>query len=392
MGVTARSGPVPGRTTPRMARERLPLLVLGMLCLLAALWGGLVLLGLPVPELRPSYAVDHGTLMVLGFLGTVISLERAVALGKLWGFGAPAFAGAGGVALLVGLPMVVGQLLLCAASVVLLVVYVVVYRIQPALHLRVQIGGAVSWYVATLVWLAGWPVPHLVPWLAGFLVLTILGERLELARIALLTPASIRRFLVGAALLGAGLALTFLPGGGAWLGTRVAGLGLAALALWGMKYDAARRTVKVPGVTRFMAVCLLSGYVWLLASGLTWLVFGDLERSIAVYDAALHAVFLGFVMSMIFGHAPVIVPAVLRVRMPFHRWLYAHVALLHASLAVRLIGGDWLGNDLALKIGGVGNEVAVLVFIVASVATVLRSRSASRGVPPRLSHTPAKPA
>ena len=392
MGVTARSGPVPGRTTPRMARERVPLLVLVMLCLRAALWGGLVLLGLPVPELRPSYAVDHGTLMVLGFLGTVISLERAVALGKPWGFAAPGAAGAGGVALLVGFPLVVGQLLMSVASIVLLVVYIVVYRIQPALHLRVQIGGAVCWYVATLVWLAGRPVPDLVPWLAGFLVLTILGERLELARIAMLTPASVRRFLIGVALMGAGLALTLLPGQVAVVGTRVAGLALMALALWGMRYDAARRTVKVPGVTRFMAICLLSGYVWLLAGGVVWVVFGDLERSHGSYDAALHAVFLGFVMSMIFGHAPVIVPAVLRVRMPFHRWLYAHVALLHASLAVRLIGGDWLGNDLALKVGGVGNEVAVLVFIVASVATVLCSRSASRGVPPRLSHTPAKPA
>ena len=73
-----------------------------------------------------------------------------------------------------------GRLLLCAASVVLVVVYVVVHRIQTALHLKVLAAGAVCWYVATLLWLTGWSLPRLVPWIAGFLVLTIIGERLEL--------------------------------------------------------------------------------------------------------------------------------------------------------------------------------------------------------------------
>ena len=375
------------RTTPGLARERLPLLFVGLLCLVAGLWGGLVLLGLPVPTLRRAgYALDHGLMMALGFLGTVISLERAVALGKPWAFTAPAAAGTGGLALLLGFPAA-GQLLLLVASGVLLVVYVVVYRIQPALHLKVQAGGAACWSVAMFVWLAGGQVVGLVPWLVGFLVLTILGERLELARIAMLTPTSVRRFLAAAGLLVAGSALTLAAGEIAVIGARIAGLGLAALAVWGMRYDPARRTIKVPGVTRFMAVCLLGGYVWLFAGGVVWVVVGELDRASTVYDAALHAVFLGFVMSMIFGHAPVIVPAVLRIRMPFHRWLYIHVALLHASLAVRLVGGDWRASDLALRVGGVGNELAVLLFIIASALAVLRARKApvgrSRPIAPR---------
>ena len=49
--------------------RRLPVLVLGVVCLLAGLWGGLLLLGLSLPALRASTAADHGPLMALRFLG-----------------------------------------------------------------------------------------------------------------------------------------------------------------------------------------------------------------------------------------------------------------------------------------------------------------------------------
>jgi hypothetical protein len=345
-----------------------------VLSLLAGLWGGLLLLGLQVPALRSSTAADHGALMTLGFLGTVISLERAVALRRRWGFVAPAAAGAGGVALLAGLPGIVGWSLLCLASVVFVLIYAVVLRIAPALHVAVMAAGGLCWYFATVLWLGGWTIPRLVPWLAGFLVFTIIGERLELARVALLTRASVRAFGAGGAAFAAGLMLTAVSGRAAEAGVRLAGAGLVALALWGARYDVARRTVKIAGVTRFMAVCLLTGYVWLAAAGLAWLTAGDLGRSVATYDVALHTVFLGFVMSMIFGHAPVIVPAVLNVRLPFRRWFYLHVALLHAALLVRLVGGDAAGSRLAWQVGGAGTEVAILLFLGVSVTAVLRAR------------------
>jgi hypothetical protein len=356
------------------ARTRLPLLVLGVLCLLAGLWGGLLLLGLSLPTLRSSTAAEHGPLMALGFLGTVISLERAVALRRRWAFVAPAAAGAGGVALLTGLPATVGWSLLCLAAVLFLVVYAVVLQIAPAPHVVVMAAGGLCWYLATVLWLGGWTTPRLVPWLAGFLVFTILGERLELARVALLTRGSLRACTAGGTALAVGLVLTTVSGRTAELGVRLAGAGLLALALWGARYDVARHTVKIAGVTRFMAVCLLAGYAWLGTAGLTWLIAGDLGRSVATYDASLHAVFLGFVMSMIFGHAPVIVPAVLGLRLPFRGWFYGHLAVLHAALLLRLVGGDALGNRLAWQIGGAGTEVAILLFLANSVSVVLWAR------------------
>lgn len=355
-------------------RRRLPVMLFGVLSLLAGLWGGLLLLGLDVPTLRAATATDHGPLMALGFLGTVIALERAVALGRAWSYAAPAASGLGGLALLLGLPAALGWALLCLAAVVFVLIYAAVLHIDRSFHLIVMTAGAVCWYITTIVWFGGWTIPRLVPWLAGFLVFTILGERLELARVALLTRASVRRFSAAGATFALGLLLTVVSGRTTEIGIRVAGAGLIGLALWGLRYDAARRTIRIKGVTRFMAACLLAGYVWLLAAGAIWLAAGDIGASRALYDSALHAVFLGFVMSMIFAHAPVIVPAVLRTPLPFRPWFYAHAGLLHAALLVRLVGGDAFGNVLAWQIGGAATEVAVLLFLGASAYAVIRGR------------------
>src|SRR5699024_8573109 len=77
------------------------LMIGGVVILLAALWSGLAHLGLPVSHGSASLEDGHGPMMVLGFLGTLISLERAVALGERWCYIAPAAAAAGGLAVIV---------------------------------------------------------------------------------------------------------------------------------------------------------------------------------------------------------------------------------------------------------------------------------------------------
>src|SRR5574338_888570 len=62
---------------------RLPLMFLAIGALLAGLWAGLLRIGWPIPPLSPRLLIEHGPLMVSGFLGTLISLERAVALSQL---------------------------------------------------------------------------------------------------------------------------------------------------------------------------------------------------------------------------------------------------------------------------------------------------------------------
>jgi len=67
----------------RRQRARLPLIALGVLVLLGAIGGGLARLGWPLPTTAGLVAF-HGPLMVAGFFGIVIGLERAVAVGRLW--------------------------------------------------------------------------------------------------------------------------------------------------------------------------------------------------------------------------------------------------------------------------------------------------------------------
>ena len=95
-----------------------------------------------------------------------------------------------------------------------------------------------------------------------------------------------------------------------------------------------------------------------------------------MYDAELHAVFLGFVMAMIFGHAPIIFPAVLGRSLPFRRRFYVHLVLLHASLVIR-VAGDLAGSTYASQCGGLFNTVAVVLFL-ANTVTALAGGSSMR--------------
>src|SRR5699024_11993338 len=89
--------------------------------MLAGLDAALLLLGVWAPVSTENLPDLHGVLMVFGFLGTVIALERAVALAKPAGFLAPGLLGLGAIALLTPAPLIVGQLGLTAGSLVLTV-------------------------------------------------------------------------------------------------------------------------------------------------------------------------------------------------------------------------------------------------------------------------------
>ncbi|MGH3262246.1 MAG: hypothetical protein ACRDNS_09645, partial [Trebonia sp.] len=328
-------------------------------------------------------------LMVLGFLGTLIALERAVALGATWSYLAPAATGLGGLAIVVGAPGRVGEVLIACGGVVLIVIFIQVHRIQPSLHNVVMTAAAVCWVVAAGLWLAGWDITKFVPWLVGFLILTITGERLELSRMTGTSRRGRMLFAAAAGLFGVGLIASLAAGpspavlgGPVPIGIRITGFGFIALALWLARYDIARRTIRGHGVTRYMAAALLTGYAWLAVAGVLWAWKGQMalggNYDLGIYDAELHAIFLGFVMSMIFAHAPVIVPSVLGRPLPFRNFLYVALVLLHASLLLRLIGGDWAGNTVVWQWGGSLNEVAVLLFLAMAAFLVISSARVTR--------------
>ncbi len=378
MTTAAEALPVTRAAVPTWARRAVFLVPAG-LALLAGLDAALMRVGLPAPVRAGRLPDVHGMLLVFGFVGAVIALERAVALRRPAGFAAPGLLGAGGLLLLSPAPLPVGRAVLLGGAVALVGVYVPLWRRQRDDAVLVQALGAVLASGALALWLGGVPVPTLLPWLVGFVVLTIGGERLELARIAM-GPAAGSVLLVLAGCLVVGVAASLL-----WpvAGYPVLGLALLALVGWVAAHDVARRTVRSQGLARFMAGCMLAGWFWLAVAGAVWLLGGRAVEGVR-YDAVVHAVFLGFTLSMVMAHAPVILPAVLRRPLPYHPALAVPAVLLHASLALRLWAGDALGAHRAWQVGGALNIAAVLLF-VGTAAWAL-----ARGATPASAHGEAQ--
>lgn len=347
-----------------------------MILLLTGMWAGLVRLGWPWPALHRALPMAHGPLMIGGFLGALISLERVVAIVGLKlarrpaiFYLAPLAAGAGGVLTALGREAAGGALLITLASALLVAMMWLLYRLHPTLHALVMVAAAAAWLIGNLIWLMGQPVAVVVLWWVAFLVLTIAGERLELSQLLHLPPGTRNTFLAAVALFGVGVGLAMAAYGP---GVRVMGAGMVALALWLLRYDIARRRIKAGGQARFIAIALLAGYFWLAVSGLLALGWGGMMAGMW-YDSWLHAVLLGFVFSMIFAHAPVVFPAVLSRPMPFSPRFYGHLALLHASLLLRLVG-DVAAQPSLRQWGGLLNAIAILLFMANTLLAVRRGR------------------
>jgi hypothetical protein len=355
---------------------RLPLLLLGMAALVIGSLAGLARLGVDLPGIARAQAGGHGALMVAAFFGTVISLERAVALRRLWPYGGPLAAGLGGLALLAAAPAWLPPALFILGGAVLTGASGAVLWQQPALYTVTLALGALGWLAGNAVWLASGDLGASVPFWIAFLVLTIAGERLELTRFL---PPRLTATTLFAGLLTLVVTTTGLAAAGDATAARGFGLGLLGLAVWLLRYDIARQTIRQTGLTRFVAICLLSGYAWLAVGGLLGLA-GGFGTGHAWRDAALHAVFLGFVFAMVIGHAPIIFPAVMRVKISYHPVFYLPLVALHLSVLARVAGG--LGEIWPLRQGAaIANGVALLLFVLTLLSRVLsgaRTREATR--------------
>ena len=250
----------------------IPFLGLSMLAILAGLWAGLVRLGWSIPALISSLPMQHGPLMISGFLGTVIALERVAALRQRWMFAAPLLSGIGWIFSLALPWLIVGPLLTTLGSLFAAGILAVIVRREPKIYTAVMAVGALCWLAGNLFWLLGTPISLVVWWWAAFLVLTIAGERLELSRVLRLKTRHYQLFTFAAVLFLLGVVAHMIY---PEVGARIAGAGMLALSAWLLRYDIARRNIRhaVP-LTRFIAICLFTGYFWLGLSGLMNLWFG----------------------------------------------------------------------------------------------------------------------
>lgn len=345
---------------------RLGLVALGGLSLLSGLNAALLLLGVWAPVRSDRLADVHGVVMVLGFLGSLIAIERAQALRRGWAYLAPALLGAGALVLAFGGPFALGQLLLLDGSLALMVVYLFLWRRAPLGIVAVQVLSAVLAACAAALWLRV-DLPALLPLLAGFLVLTIAAERAELAQLALGPRATPILLGVSSAITLAAVASLVWPDAGA----RAFGACLIITSAWLVRDDVPRRMIRTDGLRRYNAAALLAGYLWLAVAGLTWLI-GGVPDARPSYDMAVHGVFLGFGVSMVMAHAPIIFPAVLNRDLPYRPLFWVPLGVLHTSVAVRFIG-DLTGMDVLWRIGSIGGVISILLLALAIVTTAVRA-------------------
>jgi len=358
---------------------QLPLFALIVAGMVIGIVTGLARLGIDMPSVASERVLLHGPILIAGVLGTLIALERAVAMktlmGRTWTFAdaAPVLGAAGLAVLLVNGATIPAIGLMAAGAAVLVIVNLYFLRRAPTLDVLTMVLGAAFLLLADLAWLAERPVPFLTPWWMAFLVLTVVGERLELARLRAHGRFAPAAFGVAvAAYIGALLLMVVDEG----LGMRLSGVGMIALAVWLLRYDIATLTIRRSGLPRFVAACLLSGYLWLGIAGAVVLSSEPVFAGFS-YDAYLHAVLLGFVFSMIFGHAPIIFPAVIERPIAFTAFAYVPLVVLHFSVALRILA-DLAEVQMLRQAAGVWTAIAIVLYGVFIVYGLLHGDTRSR--------------
>ncbi|ROZ75479.1 hypothetical protein EEB15_16000 [Ramlibacter sp. WS9] len=353
------------------------LLALVVTALLGAIAGGLLRAGVAVPvgdgaAWPGRAALMHAALMICCFMGTVIGIERAVAVKRRAAWLAPSASALAGPALLAGLNAP-AQWLLVGAALAFTGVNVLVVHRQRAAHTVLLLAGALCWLAGNLLFALDWGTAAAPAWWFAFLVMTIAAERLEMTRMMRRRPGAQSALVAVLALMATGAAASAVaPVGGGIL----YGASLLLLALWLIRFDIARRTLFTDGLARYMAVCLLGGYAWLAVSGVAWAASA---LGVPTRDAALHALGLGFVFSMMMGHAPVILPAIARVKVLFGAVFYLPLAALHLSLLARL--GPGFAAPAWRSQGSLFNVLSIALF-AATVAGAVWAW--------RLKHGPAR--
>lgn len=346
-----------------MDRTRLlystPLVTIALLSLLLGVWAGLRRMGLALPAVQAKLVIQHGPLMVSGFLGTLIGVERAIAVGKRWAYLGPLATALGSLVLISGVFDSAGIVMMSVGSLIMVLLFATLPRSSfdgPAL---VMAWGALSWFVGNDLLFLGFPIPQVLPWWMAFLLLTIAGERLELGALRPRSRLNQITFILPVLLVLVGCGVSVLR---VDIGTQIVGAGMLSLGSWLVRYDIARDTARKSEMPAYIGRLLLSGYVWLMVAGIAALLFGGL-RGGPMYDILVHSLFLGFAFSMIFAHAPIISAAALEYSVPYRPALYGPPLMLHATLLLRVLGG-LSGTMWARQWGAAGNALAILGFVM----------------------------
>lgn len=388
-----------GRTA--LPRSRMVLLISAGLAALLGLVAALIRADLIHPSDRVPLADLHGGLMVYGFLGAAIGLERAVAYRSggskkpSWGFLAPALGLLGSLLCLLSLTVssraaapawgrveLFGGIPWTLSMLILTAMYLAIWHRQPSAEVLIQVLGSLVGLVGAFGWVAGLDASVLAPTWLFFLVLTIVGERVELAR-AVFSDIRLESGILGLSLL----TVLVLPvqAMAPSVGYPLLGLSLSLLLLVMASHDVAKGTFRHGGLPGFMGTCMLSAYAWGLLASLIWMA-APVDSGTYWGDMALHALAVGFIMTMVIAHVCMIVPSVIRRPLPFHPLLWGAWALMQVGLLIRLFGAIrlytplWKAGNL-LNVLGILSMMLIVVYLAARGKQVLASKRYRRRQP-----------
>jgi len=305
---------------------------------------------------------QHGALMVGSFLGTLICLERVVALKQKWMYVIPILSGFSLVFFLIGNPTM-AFIMLTTGSLGLVYIYIDLIARFREYYFYIMMIGAIGWTVGNIIMMLKPFYPQAAPWWIAFILLTVFGERLELSKFLPKSKLKMNTMFISIAVYMTGMVIPYHT-----VGRLFTGIGLIFMALWLFKYDIARKSAKARGMPKFTGTLLLAGYFWLLLCGL--LMIFEVDNAFH-YDAMLHAFFLGFTFSMIFAHAPIIFPGVAGLNLkPFHPSLSIWAIALQISIALRVVSGLLLMPQLRSQ-SGMLNAIIILLFFINLVVLII---------------------
>jgi hypothetical protein len=347
-----------------MRKERLPFVLLAMFSLIVGLLAGLQRIGWSFPLNVASS--NHGAIMIGGFLGTLISLEKIIPLKRNWLYLIPGLSGSCVILFFFKQPAA-SLVCLLLASIGLSIVFLIYWIREKTLIYAMMFTGSLCWLTGNVVLINTGFYPLAVSWWIAFALLVISSERLELMRFLPVTTKQKNIFTGVLCFLLISCLLTF-HGPGKFL----AAFSLMAGAIWLMRFDVVGINLRKTGLTRYVGIALLSGYVALLITGI--LISSMTEKPLG-YDIIVHSFFLGFVFSMIFAHGPIILPGVMGISTkPYHLIFYAWLVLLHTSWIIRAIADVSLDMDMR-KLSGIISLIAILGYFISVVITLRRHRA-----------------
>lgn len=310
-------------------------MVLGALCFLSAIsigiWRIAVIRGFnlpPIPESWPS----HGEIMLGGFLASLIIFERMIALpidGLIW---VPYLYAISALMLHTDNPF--ARYIHFAALAGWLLHRWLAYRKFHRWEKPLVESFALITLTSALMYPGGLIArPEVALQGLAFPIAVIAVERLEMSLLLKKTGSRLVLIgLIGWLLLWNALSWRGIPG--------LSVMGVITLILVGSIafYDATLRVAQkqIDGLHRFLRTALIFSYVWILLAAVAMTALSKISPAI-FKDVLYHLIGLGFIFTMILGHAPLILSAALG-KLPPEKAPVIPFFLFQIATVLRILG------------------------------------------------------